>query len=773
MRYLYLAFFIVSCFIITSCSDSDSIVLLSPEKGVSAKEGSWAFEPWSAPEHYSDTISLKFDSQTLKLSSDTLTSERWFKKVKVKPFADYRITGYVKTADVTVENEIGGAGIRLGKFEFSGDTLFTGNTDWTKVEMEFSTRMDDSFILEFLLGKKGRAKGEVWFDNFQLEELSAKDLKPEISINIEKQREPMSPYIYGQFIEHMGKSIYGGMWAEMLNDRKFFHIPGTHQSPWETGIDTALVDIDSSYTFSKGRLPVFQIQNTLNLEQQKLALRAGKKYEGRLVFKGTGVEMVSISLNNSTKKFKVSGNNFQKIPFEFSSNENTDNGTIKIEFKGNRKITLAAVSLMPSDNIKGYRPEVVQLLKELNSPIYRWPGGNFVSGYDWKDGIGDSDKRPTRFERAWNGLEYNDVGIHEFMDLCEILDAEANIAVNTGLGDAQMAAEEVEYVNGSTSTKMRKWRAENGHPEPFNVKLWAVGNEMFGDWQLGHMPIEDYVVKHNKVAQAMWDVDPNIELIAVGYPGKWNDMMYENCADYMTYISEHFYKQDWHAGGLLTHVTQMPEVIKSVAEEHRRARREIPGIEEENIKIAMDEWNYWYGPHIYGLLGTRYFLRDALGIAAGLNEFSRQSDIYYMANYAQTVNVIGAIKTTKTDAWLEGTGLVLKLYRREFGTKPVELQGTPEPLDVAATLTDDEQFLTISVVNATHENQFLRLNTAADRIAKKGKSFLISGENDMVYNDEQNKNRISISESDVEILEKGLEIPKESAGIYKLKISNN
>ena len=105
------------------------------------------------------------------------------------------------------------------------------------------------------------------------------------------------------------------------------------------------------------------------------------------------------------------------------------------------------------------------------------------------------------------------------------------------------------------------FEAENGHPEPYNVKLWAVGNEMFGDWQLGHMPVEDYVMKHNKVAEAMWAVDPNIELIAVGYPGKWNDWMYENCADHMTYISEHFYKQDWHAGGLLTHVQQMPEVV--------------------------------------------------------------------------------------------------------------------------------------------------------------------------------------------------------------------
>lgn len=460
---------------------------------------------------------------------------------------------------------------------------------------------------------------------------------------------------------------------------------------------------------------------------------------------------------------------FQTIPFEFVSEEATENGILEITFLGKGTLSLAAVSLMPSDNIKGYRPEVIKLLKELNAPVYRWPGGNFVSGYDWKDGIGDPDRRPTRYERAWNGLEYNDVGIHEFMDLCDLLNAEANIAVNTGLGTAELAAAEVAYVNGFPSSTMGKRRAENGHPEPYNVKLWAVGNEMFGDWQLGHMPVEDYVVKHNKVAEAMWAVDPNIELIAVGYPGKWNDWMYENCADHMTYISEHFYKQDWHAGGLLTHVQQMPEVIASVAEEHRRARREIPGLKEKNIKIAMDEWNYWYGPHVYGLLGTRYFLRDALGIAAGLNEFSRQSDIYFMANYAQTVNVIGAIKTTKTDAWLEGTGLVLKLYRKEFGTQPVSIEGSPAPLNVAATLTENGEYLTVSVVNATHEDQILKLNSFLDSVEKSGMAFVISGANDMVFNDENNKDRISISEQEIDISAEQMTIPKESAGIYKFR----
>ena len=771
MRILNVLRFLLLTGIIWSCGKEDNKVLLSSEKETAIKESDWQYEPWSAPIHYTDAPSEQFNSQVLMLSSDTLTAERWFKKIDVKPFATYKVTGYIKTEGVVGGSEQSGAGLGLGKFEFIGDTIFKGDTDWTKVEMQFSTAMDDSFMLELLLGKRGQAKGKVYFDHFQLEEISVKELKPEITVNLDKKLEPISPYIYGQFIEHMGKSIYGGMWAEMLDDRKFYYVPGTAKSPWETAVDTNLVKIDSSYSYAQGKLPVYQVKNSLNLRQQKLAIVSGKTYQGRLVFKGSDIKEVSISLNGKEEHFEVSDHNFQKLPFEISSEETSDNAVLEITFKGKGRLTLAAVSLMPSDNIKGFRPEVIELMKQLDAPIYRWPGGNFVSGYDWKDGIGDPDKRPTKFERAWNGLEYNDVGVHEFMALCEILDTKANIAVNTGLGTAALAANEVEYFNGAVSTKMGQWRAKNGHPEPYQVKLWAVGNEMFGDWQLGHMPIEDYVKKHNKVAKAMWQVDPDIDLIAVGYPGKWNDMMYENSGAYMTYISEHFYKQNWHAGGLLTHVNQMPEVISAVAEEHRRARKEIPGIADKNIKIAMDEWNYWYGPHVYGLLGTRYFLRDALGIAAGLNEFSRQSDIYYMANYAQTVNVIGAIKTTKTDAWLEGTGLVLKLYRKEFGTQPVEFNGSPQPLDVSVTLTEDGEYLTISVVNATHEQQVLKLDGLSGSIATSGKAFIISGEHDMVFNDEDNKERISITEAGIEISENSIAVPKESAGIYNFKMN--
>ncbi|TRZ43510.1 alpha-L-arabinofuranosidase C-terminal domain-containing protein [Robertkochia solimangrovi] len=759
-----------------SCTDSEKekIVPMS-EISIDARSSGWETEYWSNQEHYADSASARSDSRTLSISSDTLAFDKWYKKINATPYSRYRVTGFIRTEGVTGVNEKTGAAISINGVK-SEPQVYKGNTDWTPVTIEFETGGEDSFIIECLLGVTGPAKGSVWFEDIKLEQLAQEELAPKISISLKKESEPMSPYIYGQFIEHMGRCIYGGMWAEMLKDRKFYYVPGGSDSPWDINIDTSAVGFDRTHGYSKGDIPVFSLnEDGIELLQDSLAVFTGMKYDGRITLSVDGeISDLKISLMTGDKVAEVepeiNGSGVIKVPFTLKAGETTENAVFKIEAKGSGRLTLAATSLMPADNIKGFRKDVIALMKELNSPIYRWPGGNFVSGYDWKDGLGDPDTRPTKYERAWNGLEFNDVGIHEFMELCKILGAEANVAVNTGLGTAELARTEVEYFNGDVSTPMGKWRAENGRSEPYGVKLWAVGNEMFGDWQLGHMPIEDYVKKHNEVAETMWKADPDIELIGVGYPGHWNDMMYENCAENMTYISEHFYKQDWHAGGLLTHVKQIPDVIREVAEEHRRCREEIPGIADKNIKIAMDEWNYWYGPHVYGLLGTRYFLRDALGIAAGINEFSRQSDIYYMANYAQTVNVIGAIKTTPTGSWLEGTGLVLKLYRNEFGTRPVAVSGDLRPLDIAATITEDGKYLTVSVINATLQEFPVALNIEGENFKESGLRYTITGADDMIFNDEDHPENIYIEETSVTMEGNKLSVPAKSANIYKFEL---
>ena len=286
------------------------------------------------------------------------------------------------------------------------------------------------------------------------------------------------------------------------------------------------------------------------------------------------------------------------------------------------------------------------------------------------------------------------------MAFCRYLGTDPYITVNSGLGDVEMAVAEVQYANGKADTPQGKLRANGGHPEPYGVKYWSIGNEMYGDWQLGHIPLDKYIEKHNRFAAAMRAADPSIVLVAVGAVGPWSEGMMRRCAGQMDLVSEHFYCQQ--KPDLIEHVRSIPREIERIADAHRRYRNEFASLKGKNIGIALDEWNYWYGEHLYGELGTRYFMKDALGVAAGLHEFFRNSDLYFMANYAQTVNVIGAIKTSKTAAEMETTGLALALYRRHFGVLPLKTT-VEQPLDVSSALSADKKTLTVAVVNPTSD----------------------------------------------------------------------
>ncbi|MCH7396462.1 hypothetical protein MM236_00620 [Belliella sp. DSM 107340] len=769
---LFIAVSVISMFSCHHTPKGSGIIDLSPSMGIDKDSlNGWEIEYWSPKGNYK-IIDLENNTPgVLAIETDSFTVSRWYRKVQLKPYGKYKVKGEIKAENVESQGEKGGAGLRLGQITLDNDTVLVGTTDWISFDYEFNTEGFDSFLVESILGKEGPAKGALYLRNVEVQEIEVAELNPAVKIDLSAQREPMEDYIYGQFIEHMGKCIYGGIWAELLEDRKFFYAPGSENSPWKVIGSHAIHD--STFKYSGNATPLIALNSTefKGLEQRNLKFKV-KAYEGYFlldipgnvkpeIFWLSGDQKQAVEISSTEK----SGSH-TKVAFSFQPSREVENGGLGVRAKGSGKMRLLAATLMPSDNVKGFRADVLALMKELDAPIYRWPGGNFVSGYDWKDGLGDRDARPTRYERAWDGLETNDVGIHEFMELCELLGADANIAVNTGLGTTKMAAEEVEYVNGDISTKMGKWRAQNGHKEPYNVKLWAVGNEMFGDWQLGNIPVEEYVIKHNEVAEAMKKADPNIELIGVGFPGRWNDMMYEHCLDNMDYISEHIYKQDWHSGGLLTHARQLSDLIKEVADEHRKRS---DNAEKPILKIAMDEWNYWYGPHVHGLLGTRYFLRDALGIAAGLNEFSRQSDIYYMANYAQTVNVIGAIKATQTGSWMEGTGLVLKMYRHHFGTIPLKLEGNQSPLDVAAALTKDKKFLTLAVVNANFKDYELGIGLGENVNLAKGEMYIVTASDDMDFNDESEE-KITLVSNPVSLLDGKINVPKISSVIYKFPL---
>jgi alpha-N-arabinofuranosidase len=592
---------------------------------------------------------------------------------------------------------------------------------------------------------------------------------------------PISPYVYGQFIEHLGRCIYGGLWAEMLEDRKFFYPvtgeapawemfkPGSRswdgagvpyellvRSPWMVLGDKKAVSMvrDGAYAGEHSpRIALPGASAAAGLMQERLGLQDGREYVGHIIIAADpSAAPIEVSLawggggtDRQTVTIKDAGAAFASHELHFRARGTTDNGRIEIISRGTGAFTIGAVSLMPADNVLGWRADTLALLRELDSPVYRWPGGNFVSGYDWMDGIGVRDRRPPRKNPAWKGVESNDVGLHEFMDLMRLINSEPYVAVNTGNGGPESAAAFVEYANGATTTPMGRKRAENGASRPFAVKFWAVGNEMYGDWQIGHMPLEKYVEKHRTIVDAMRAKDPNFQAVAVGHLGEWSKTMLANAPSHMAYMSEHVYWQD--KPDVPAHVAQAVASIKRVADAHRAYRREIPALKGKDIRVALDEWNYWYGANEYGELGTRYFLQDGLGIAAGLHQLFRDSDVFFMANYAQTVNVIGAIKTTATAAEMEATGLALALYRKHFGTLPLKVEGAPSPLDVSAAFTADRSAVTVAIVNPSAESQRVKLDLQGAAVSGRGRRFVLTGADRRSHNAPGRPRGVTVTET--------------------------
>ncbi len=566
-----------------------------------------------------------------------------------------------------------------------------------------------------------------------------------IAIDAGKARAPLSKYVYGQFIEHLGRCIYGGIWAEMLEDRKFFDPVGAKQSPWKAIGPAAQVTMDRVKPFVGAQTPKIALPGggqAAGIVQGQLALRQAKQYIGRIWLAGDrAAAPVQVSLvwgegadQRQTIAIDAIATDYAKTPLQFTAGADTDVGRLEITAAGSGSFHVGTVSLMPADNVHGMRADTLELLKQLDAPVYRWPGGNFVSGYNWRDGIGDPDLRPPRKNPAWRGIEHNDFGIDEFMTFCRLLKTEPYISVNSGLGDSRSAVEELQYANAPADRPGGQLRAINGHPEPYGVRWWSIGNEMFGDWQLGYMGLERYIPKHNQFAKAMRAADPSIKLVAVGAAGPWSEGMLRKCAGGMDLMSEHFYCGE-NAKDLVAHVREIPDEIRRIANAHRDYRKRLDSLRGKDIRIAMDEWNYWYGGEPYGQIGCPFHLKDALGIAAGLHEYARQSDIVFMANYAQTVNVIGCIKTSKTAACLDTTGLVLKLYRQHFGVIPVDVEGLLlAPLDVAAAWTADRKAFTIGIVNPTMKPADLKLDIIGARLQAEGTGWQIAGNDPMAHN---------------------------------------
>ena len=677
------------------------------------------------------------------------------------------------------------------------------------------------------------------------------------SIDVQQTSEPVSKYEFGMFIEHIGALIYRSLWSEMLDDRKFYFpinsqpeeasgrpgFRGMQLRKWRSVGPDSAVTMDKEHPFVGDHSPRIDLDSSTphGIRQLGLALVMGKKYIGRGWLRGTPGAKVKISLiwgeaehDRQTVSIAALSSTYRRFPLSFSSSANSANATLEIAGTGSGNFYIGTVSLMPVDNIDGFRPDTTALLHQLHSGMWRLPGGNFLSDWNWYDGIGDPDKRPPTFDYAWNAMQPNDVGLDEFMTLCRLIGTEPYITVNAGFGDAHSAGEEVEYMNGAVTTRLGALRARNGHPEPYHVQYWDIGNEPYGVWQLGRTDLKYYVLKHNEFAKAMRAADPSITLLASGnmplamdLTGEmrahdadnlkavegttvdWTGGLLQNSWGNFAGITQHWYAQpgrhfdvqkaknlpldaptdagyDKVEQTTLEYARYPANIVHLYQQTWRRYQERFPAMVANHIFLSIDEYAYFGGGF------TRPpDLKLALAYGMIFNEMLRHTAFLKMSAHTMGVSTLDY---TPTAATLNTTGLMFKLFGSHFvaGSIPVVLTGNspqpapqfpvggdqPEtnsgsptwPLDMFAALTPDRKFLMVSVVNTTDKEQRFDLSVAGGRVSGASTLWQLTGESLESSDHAGAPPQVEVKETAIGEAQKTLTVAPISVNIYRFSV---
>jgi alpha-L-arabinofuranosidase len=332
----------------------------------------------------------------------------------------------------------------------------------------------------------------------------------------------------------------------------------------------------------------------------------------------------------------------------------------------------------PSADEQGFREDVLALVRELGTTTIRYPGGNFVSGYRWEDGVGPKEQRPVRRDLAWHSTETNEVGLHEFAHWAKKAEVEPMLAINLGTRGELEALDLLEYSNLPTGSALSDQRAANGSPEPFAVQMWCLGNEMDGPWQLGHRDATDYGKLASRTAKGLRQMQADLELVACGSSGSgmptfgtWERVVLEHTYDDVDFISAHAYYQpiDGDVDSFLASAVDMDRFIEVVAAtaDHVKAEKRS----DKTIHISFDEWNVWYQkryedeekitaleewPKAPRLLEDVYTVTDAVVFGSLMISLLKHADRVKAASLAQLVNVIAPIMTEPGGpAWKQTT----------------------------------------------------------------------------------------------------------------------
>ncbi len=461
---------------------------------------------------------------------------------------------------------------------------------------------------------------------------------------------------------------------------------------------------------------------TANIEVAIAALDAKGQVKGTLASQNLEIEKM---WSTSTGTLNIPPGSYSKADALFA---------FMVTASASAHLLIDGILLYPDDHVNYADPDIIRFYQEAQLPLMRWPGGNFVSGYHWRDGIGSVDQRPTRPNPAWGALEYNLFGTDEFIALCKAIGCEPMICVNAGNGTAEEAAAWVEYCNGSGETPMGRLRAANGHPEPYGVKYWEVGNEVWGRWQISWTTPAGYVDRFARFAEAMKAADPAIQLLACGQrdyqDNSWNMALVEAAGSNLRIVTDHIL-----TGGPVTAKTNPHELFhafmgqhQQLGREYRDLRRRLLAVGVQNPRLAITETQLFAGfsgkieegnPSALSprTMPTPTTISEALYDATIINESIRMGDFVEMFTHSATVNHGGGLEKRRERVWANpcyygywmgralsgGTRVAVEMQSGTYSTEHTFGQIAPMKniplLDAMAVLSHDESALIIMLIH--------------------------------------------------------------------------
>jgi alpha-N-arabinofuranosidase len=663
----------------------------------------------AAPTIRPDAATSAEGKQSLQISATEPSDTAIAQDVALTPGHVYRFSGSVRTKDLAPD----GASSTYGTFQIqdpAGQTLarmknHRGTTDWTRESVSFRAPADGKVhVVCFLVGF-GKGTGTAWFDDLRLEEAPGGDT---LVVTANKlQNEPISPFIYGNFVELLS-DLVPSMWAEMLDVTSFEFLRTPQERklrephfvqdptrdpkdrPWRPlgGPATAKVDIDSDNPFNGAESQRIELKaggTQAGIWQDGIAVEKGEKYHFIGHFRARdfkGPVFIEVHRGDSllaSERIADLGADWQRKEVTLQANATAPYARFVLRIAAPGTIWVDRVSLVPVKNVSGWRADVVEALKAMKPGLLRW-GGSLTEWYDWKKGIGPWEQRVPFPDPYWGRVHPNLVGIDEFVALCQAVEAEPLICVRWSDRKPSDAADLVQYCNGASDTPMGSWRVSNGHPKPYGVKYWQIGNEVSG---------KEYDATIADFARAMRQADPSITLLAAFA----SEATLKNAGDLIDYASPHPYDVG-NLEGTVAFLEDYGEMLK----------RTVPN---RDIKIAATEWNTTAGD--WGTPGrTRMVtLGNALACARFLHFCQRHSELMKICCRSNISNSYysGIIQTNNRSVLGTPAYWVSRLYARHGGKWPLALGNDTATLltDATAALSDDGRTLTLSMINTQAE----------------------------------------------------------------------